>query len=218
MSSNFHRKSCAAVLLACGLCSSALVLAKDDTALVAHPVDVRPAPAAVAVRGDLAALPTDVAELKFREFFKMPIGPRGLDASDKLIALADKRVRIVGYMARAETPVAGMFILTPLPVSLGDEDESLSDDLPASSVFVHLNPNAEQAPLPYYPGLLQLTGTLRLGPFEEADGHVSTVRLELDPNLARAMTPQQLATAEAQHAAPRQSPKQAPKQEQHAKK
>ena len=116
----------------------------------------------------------------------MPIGPRGLEPTEKLKSLAGKRIRMVGYMVRQETPASGYFVLSPLPVSLGDEDESLADDLPASVVFVHLGPPGGQ-PLAFYPGLLRVTGTLSLGAREEADGHVSSVRLQLDPELAQAM-------------------------------
>ena len=139
----------------------------------------------LASQGGVPAQP-GVTDLKFREFFKMPIGARGLEASAKLVALAGQRVRILGYMARQALPGAGTFILAPLPVALGDEDESLSDDLPASSVFVHFNPGVDVA---HFSGLLRLTGTLSLGPFDEADGHVSTVRLELDPGVAQALAP-----------------------------
>ena len=163
--------------------------AADDFHLVSHSIAVQVPPEAIAVRGNLPVLPATVAEIKFAEFFNMPIGPRGLDASIKLISLSGRQVRLVGYMARAEKPVAGMFILTPLPVSLGDEDESLSDDLPASSVFVHLDAASAATALPFYPGLLQLTGTLLLGPHDEADGHVSTVRLQLDAALTQAIVP-----------------------------
>ena len=158
----------------------------------AHRASIQKAPAAVAVKGNLPKLPSDVTDLKFREFFKMPIGPRGLDPSEKLMALAGKRVRLIGYMARQETPTAGFFILAPLPVALGDQDEALSDDLPASTVFVHVAQPAQALPtdaVPHYAGLLRLTGILSLGPLEEADGHVSTVRLQLDPELVQAMTP-----------------------------
>ena len=158
---------------------AAQALTAVPRALVQQPPD------ALAFQGDVPA-PPGVTDLKFGEFFMMPIGPRGLEASGKLMALAGKRVRILGYMARQETPVAGMFILAPLPVSLGDEDESLSDDLPASSVFVHV---AGAGPVAYFSGLLRLTGTLSLGSHEESDGHVSTVRLELDPEQAQALEP-----------------------------
>ncbi len=133
--------------------------------------------------------PTGVTDLKFREFFKLPIGPRGLEPAEKLTSLAGKRVRLVGYIARQETPTVGFFVLSPLPVSLGDEDESLADDLPASVIYVHVAA-PEDKPLPYYSGLLRLTGTLSLGAYEESDGHVSSVRLQLDPELTRAMTSQ----------------------------
>lgn len=143
-------------------------------------------PAALSAWGDAGPAPAGVTDLKFREFFRLPVGPRGLEPSEKLIALAGKRVYIVGYMARQETPSADVFIFSPIPVTLGDEDERLADDLPASVVFVHAAQSAGK-PMPFFPGLLRLSGTLSIGPHEEADGHVSTVRLQLDPELATLM-------------------------------
>src|SRR5262245_11529790 len=99
-------------------------------------VNVRPAPTALAVNGELPKLPPDVTDLKFHEFFTMPVGPRGLEPTEKLLSLNGQRVRVVGYMAQQEAPVAGLFHLTPLPVALGEEDESLADSLPPSTVFV----------------------------------------------------------------------------------
>ena len=119
------------------------------------------------------------AELKFGDMFKRPVGPRGLEPSAKLLALDGQRVRLVGYMARqaAELDVPGLMILVPLPVALGDEDESFADDLPASAAYIHLA-GSPGALLPYQPGLLSLTGTLELGPRAEPDGRVSFVRLQ----------------------------------------
>ncbi|MCX7174570.1 MAG: hypothetical protein NT159_11745 [Proteobacteria bacterium] len=128
----------------------------------------------------------DATDLKFHEFFKLPVGPRGLEATEKLKSLAGKRIRMVGYMARQEIPTAGFFVLSPLPVSLGDEDESLADDLPASVVFVHVHPPGDK-PLPFSPGLLRVTGILSIGAHEESDGHVSSVRLQLDPEIVQAL-------------------------------
>lgn len=142
-------------------------------------------PAAFAVNGELPALPADVIDLKFHDFFTMPVGPRGLTPTAKLLSLHGKRVRLVGYMAQQEVPTRDMFELTPLPVSLGDEDESLSDDLPPSTVFVHLAASGKQ--VPYLPGLIKLTGVLSVGAQEEADGHVSAVRLQLDPTLTQTL-------------------------------
>lgn len=80
-------------------------------------------------------------------------------------------------MASAEHAVAGRLVLAALPVSLGDEDDSLSDDLPASAVFVHLSRAYAERVLPNLGDLMQLTGTLQRGPRDEPDGHVSSLRL-----------------------------------------
>jgi hypothetical protein len=61
-------------------------------------------------------------------------------------------------------------------------------------VFVHLSGTAAEQLLPNHAGLLRLQGLLQVGPLEEADGHVSTVRLVLDAEqsarlLARAPAP-----------------------------
>jgi hypothetical protein len=143
-------------------------------------------PAALSALKDAGPAPEGMTDLKFREFFRLPVGPRGLEPTEKLISLAGKGVRIVGFMAHHETPMADTFILSPVPVTLGDEDESLADDLPVSVIFVH-SAQSEGRTFPFYPGLLRLTGTLSVGAQEEADGHVSTVRLQLDPELARQM-------------------------------
>lgn len=120
----------------------------------------------------------DATDLKFRDFFKMPVGPRGLQPTEKLLELNGKRVRIVGYMAMQEQPAAGTLLLTPLPVTMGDADEGLADDLPASAVFVHLESGGRS--VPYVPGLIKLAGVLSVGSRDEADGRVSSVRLMLD--------------------------------------
>lgn len=140
-------------------------------------------PASIRVRAELPAVP-GVADLKFRDFFAMPIGPRGLAPSSRLLALNGQRVRIVGYMARQDEPTPGLVILAPLPVVLGDQDESFADDLPASVVYVHLAEAHRDRAVPHLDGLLQFTGTLRLGAQREADGRVSFVRLALDAALS----------------------------------
>ena len=123
-----------------------------------------------------------VSDLKFREFYKMPVGPHGLQPTDKLMELNNKQVRMVGYMVKEENSTPGILILSPLPVELGDEDESLADDLPPTAVFVHLQQEAKQV-IPYVSGLLQLTGQLSVGSEAEPDGRISSVRLLLDSEL-----------------------------------
>lgn len=135
--------------------------------------------AVLEVRGALPPPPAGVTNIKFGDFFRMPVGPFGLEPTDKLVALNGRRVRLVGYVVREEQSAPGRFLLSPLPISLGDEDESQADDLPPSTVFVHLQGVKERV-VPYVVGLVKLTGVLELGARDEGDGRVSTVRLVLD--------------------------------------
>jgi len=50
----------------------------------------------------------------------MPVGPRGLEPTDKLLRLRDQRVRVQGYMVREEEPLPGLFLLTSMPVALAE--------------------------------------------------------------------------------------------------
>lgn len=153
----------------------------------AHDAPTAPPPPSLQVSTPLPALP-GVADLKFREFYAMPIGPQGLVPTPKLLALDGQRVRIVGHMAQQEQPSPGVWIATPLPVALGNEDESLADDLPATLLYVHLAPAQAALTLPHMPGLLCMTGVLHVGARREPDGRLSFVRLELDAELSRALS------------------------------
>jgi hypothetical protein len=144
-------------------------------------------PALLAVRGPLDAPPKGVAELKFRDVFKLPAGAKGLEPTDTLRKLDGKRVRIIGYMVQWETPIASGFLLSPLPVAAGDEDESLADDIPPSALFVSL-PKGSDAVVPNLPGLIKVSGTLRVGAHEVAGANrVVPARIELDGDLERAL-------------------------------
>jgi len=163
-----------AIWLACGL------------ALAEGPHAVEP-PIALQVHSELSPL-VGTTDLKFRDFFSLPVGPRGLVPSERLLGLAGQRVRVVGYMARQEQPSAGILIVAPVPVVLGDEDESFSDDLPATAIYVHLTDADSGRGVRWMPGLLRFSGVLRIGATSEADGRMSFVRLELDPELSHAIT------------------------------
>ncbi|MEY2632510.1 MAG: hypothetical protein RIR00_1164 [Pseudomonadota bacterium] len=112
-------------------------------------------------------------DLAFRDLFRLPVGPKGLEPSAKLVQLNGQIVRMLGYPVKvpADQAVPGLVLLAPFPTQLGDEDDSLADDLPPQVVFVH------GADLPATPGLLRVQGRLELGARDEADGHVSTVRI-----------------------------------------
>jgi len=141
-----------------------------------------------AVTRSLPPPAADTVELKFAEFFRTPVGPRGLEPTPRLLALDGRRVRLVGYMAQQEAPTPGLLILTALPVPIAEIEDGMADDLPASVVFVHADPGQAAAePILFMPGLLQFTGTLAVGPREEADGRVSLVRLQLDAEPTQAL-------------------------------
>lgn len=124
-------------------------------------------------------LPAGVAELSFDEFYRMPIGPRGLEPTPKLMQLNGARVRLIGHMVREEEPIPGLFMLAPMPVQLAELADGPADQLPASTVFVHMPPQDREVVLPYRPGRWALVGTLETGAREEANGRISYVRLKL---------------------------------------
>lgn len=118
--------------------------------------------------------------LRFQDVFKRPAGPQGLELGDTMARLDGKTVEMVGYMVARERPTSGQFILSPVPVFLGDEDEGFADDLPPSAIFAHLPTSlADQSVVNLF-GLMRVRGTLRVGAREEGDGRVSAVRIDLD--------------------------------------
>ena len=127
------------------------------------------------------APPADVQDLAFSDFYVMPVGPLGLEPTDKLLALRAKRVRLVGYMVHEEEPIAGVFMLTPRPVQLAEVADGPADDLPATTVFVHLPAHDQQRVIPYRAGPWVLTGTLELGAQPESNQRMSYTRLRLAP-------------------------------------
>lgn len=180
-----NHKDCLPLALALALAGLAAGARADDEH-AAEPVEP---PRLLAASSAAGPAPAGVEELRFGELFKRPVGPGGLEPTARLLALAGRPVRVIGYMAAAALPMAGRIVLAPMPVELGDEDEHLADDLPPQAVFVHLSGPAAERIVPNYHGLLALTGRLDIGPRDEPDGHVSTVRLLLDTDASRACLP-----------------------------
>lgn len=149
-------------------------------------VETREAPAALAVRRGLPPPPAGVVELRFRDLVKLPVGPRGLEPGDGLRANLGKRVRLVGFMVRQAQPQRGRFLLSPVPVEIGDADEGLADDVPATLVEIELADPASV--LPYLPGLLRIGGTLEAGGHATDDNpRTAFARIRPDPETARAL-------------------------------
>ena len=151
----------------------------------------RGAAAVVALAMALVLSPTARADepppltLKFSEFFRLPIGPRGVEVSEKLHAADGQQVRIVGYMVQQEDPQRGRFALTARPVSMSEQADGDANDLPAATLTVLLDASQARQLVPYQAGLIELNGRLSVGRDVDADGGVSWVRLQLAAPTAR---------------------------------
>ena len=170
-------------------CAFALLAAQSARAqATGHPVRTEPLLPKPAAAPGLPPCPPGVTDLKWTEFFKMPIGPLGMELTDKARSLDGKRVRLLGYMVRRETPTAGSLILMPVPESV-EEDEAGFADLSPQAVRV-IVPGFAKRIVPYTPRPLLLIGTLSIGnraePGEASSGAVSLSRLTLDPPPAQA--------------------------------
>ncbi len=135
----------------------------------------------------------NATELRFRDFFRTPVGARGLEISDTLRQADGQNVRLVGYMVQQETPAAGRFMLTPRPVQMSEQADGDADDLPPATVLVYLDPSQRDWAVPHVRGLVSVSGVLQVGRFEEGDGRVSWVRLQLDAEATRGMNATELA-------------------------
>ena len=132
---------------------------------------------------------TSPVELRFRDFFRIPIGPRGLEISDTLRRVDGQTVTLTGYMVQQETPAIGHFMLTPRPVQMSEHSDGDADDLPPATVLVYLDPAQKDWVVPHARGLVSLTGMLKVGRHEGPDGRISWVQLQLGLEAARGMSP-----------------------------
>lgn len=138
---------------------------------------------------DSATPSRPIRELPFAEFFRLPIGPGGLEISERLRQSAGQTVRLTGYMVLQENAVSGRFLLTPRPVQMSEHADGDADDLPPATVVVYLDPAQQEWSVPHVRGLLTLTGVLSVGREEDETGRVSWVRLQLAPDAVRQLLP-----------------------------
>lgn len=185
-------------------CLLAAALVAGATDLKAHgtsPIQVIGAdkvPAALAVRATLAKPSKGTQELKFQDMFQMPVGPKGIQASERLLSLDGQRVRMVGFMVRSSQPRSTAFILAPMPVEISDEDEAEADDIPFNAVLVKLSTPAQQ-PIPNLDGLLKVSGVLRVASIADTESsRIFSVTIDLDqaPSKAIAKAGRQVAHRE----------------------
>ena len=142
-----------------------------------------------------AATPATVAQpLRFGDFFKFPVGPRGLELSPVLQQASGQQVLLTGYMVQQENgSQPGQFFFTPRPVQMSEHADGDADDLPPATVLVKLAAEQSNWVIPHTRGLVQLQGTLAVGRQEASDGRVTWVQLQLPPSATRSMNPREWA-------------------------
>jgi len=137
--------------------------------------------------------PEPVTELRFQDFFKLPVGAKGLEISPALRQADGTAVALTGYMVQQEVPSNGVFLLTPRPVQMSEHADGDADDLPPATVLVKLAPEQHDWAVPHVRGLIRITGVLSVGREEGHDGRVSWVQLQLAPDATRGMSTQEFA-------------------------
>lgn len=158
------------------------------TVPIVLPADV---PESIRMVGELPPMP-NVVDLKFKDIFKRPVGPRGLEPTPAFGKLDGRRVRMVGYMVALTPPTADAFMFSPLPVSVAAHDEGLADDIPPATIYVKLprfapTPGMSTFGIPQVQGLLKITGTLEVGAYTDViTGRIFPATLSLDPEPRRA--------------------------------
>ncbi len=118
-------------------------------------------------------------ELSLGDLFLKPVGPRGLEFSERARALVGKKVRMQGFMVRQSTPIPYAFLLSPAPMTLHEREYGLCEDLPPNTVHVFL-PRSAKPVTPFVRGPVAAEGLLELGVQEEPDGRIATVRLRVE--------------------------------------
>ena len=144
-------------------------------------------------QGEATRVARQVTELRFRDFFRLPVGPMGLDISDTLRQADGQAVRLLGYMVQQENPEPGRFMLAPRPVQMSKHADGEADGRPPATVMVYLDPAQRDWAVPHVQGLVAVSGHLSVSRLEEEDGQVSWVRLQLGADAVRGMNATELA-------------------------
>lgn len=117
--------------------------------------------------------------LEFQTFFKMPLGPKGLEVTDKLVQADGQFVRLQGFMVKSEIPMRGSFILSPRPVQLSEHADGDANDLPASACWIYLDSSQKNWVVPHIPGPIAVEGIFNFKRMEAPDGSIAWFHLQL---------------------------------------
>lgn len=117
--------------------------------------------------------------LHFGDLLQHPIGPHGLEITQKAKSIHGQNVRLRGYMVKSEEDSIGQFYFAPLPIQLSEHADGPANDLTASAVLVKLDPSQANWAISHKAGALVLEGILRIERHEDAQGTVSWFQLQL---------------------------------------
>jgi hypothetical protein len=133
-----------------------------------------------------------LTELRFRDFFRTPLEPTGLDISDALRQSDGQSdgqsVRLIGYMVQQESATPGRFLLTPRPLQINANAPQVAALLPPATVLVYLDPAQQDWAIPHVNGLVTVNGKLSVSTDELDTDPASWVRLQLDTEAAHSMS------------------------------
>jgi len=177
MATRLHR--CLEPHLPTGMTTPLRVILATTAALWMGPANAQTAPT--------SPVRPDVEWLRFRDFFRTPMGPKGIEMTDTLLQANGKTVRLTGYMVQQEIPTPGRFLLTPRPVQMSEHADGEADDLPAATTAVYLDAAQQDWTIPHVRGLIEVSGQLQVGRHEAPDGRIAWVRLQLAPDATRSM-------------------------------
>lgn len=117
----------------------------------------------------------------FQEFFKSPIGPKGMEFTPKALALQGQLVSLSGFMVKTDLLRQGRFFLAPKALEVNEADDGPANDLPVHTVLVKLDPSQASLVLAHQEGVMRIEGKLDIGREENNLGEVSWIRLLASP-------------------------------------
>jgi hypothetical protein len=141
------------------------------------------------VRSQVRMDMNDPIALEFQSFFKMPLGPKGLEVTDKVVQANGRFVRLQGFMVKNEIPVRGSFILSPRPVQLSEHADGDANDLPASACWIYLDSSQKDWIVPHISGPLTVEGIFNFKRMEAPDGSIAWFHLQLMPDAVSEVQP-----------------------------
>jgi hypothetical protein len=137
------------------------------------------------VRSQVRLDAEEVTTIRLQSFFKMPIGPKGLEVSEKV--LNGQKIRLTGYMVQNELPTQGVFMLSPRPIQLSEHADGDANDLPAAVCLVYLDDRQKNWVVPHIAGPLTVEGQFTFKRIEASDGSVAWFHLYLAPDAVSAV-------------------------------